>query len=325
MFERSHWRSQADRDALLARASLNRQIREFFYQRGVMEVETPALSRFANPDPHIHSLAVESPQAGEPTPYFLHTSPEFAMKRLLACGAGPIYQLCKVFRGHEYGRQHNPEFSLLEWYRPHYSLDQLMDEVEQLVQRVVPETLAACEKISYADLFEQHFSINPHLASVQQLRALAEHIGLTVQGMDGADVSSWLDLLFSHVLQPALGKGRCSFVFDFPVSQCALAKINQTPRQGAARFELFLDGVELANGYQELTDAEEMRRRFEHDLSLRHQMKTAQYPYDEWVLSALESGIPESCGVALGVDRLLMLKLKATHIKNVISFSHQRC
>jgi len=320
MVDRTHWRSQASASALLARADLYRKIREFFYQRQVLEVETPALSRFANPDPNIHSLAVSSPlQGGDSVTGFLHTSPEFAMKRLLAGGSGAIYQICKVFRGREQGRLHNPEFSMLEWYRPGFSLQQLMDEVEQLVRCALPN-LGPCEKLTYAELFYRHFSIDPHQATPAQLQSLARQHELHVLGMEDAKIEAWFDLLFSHILQPTLGQDRCSFVYDFPVSQCALARLNQHPRSGAARFELIVNGVELANGYDELRDAVEMRRRFEHDQAVRRAAANLNYPYDEWVLAAIEAGLPESCGVALGLDRLLMLQQGAQHINEILSF-----
>jgi len=289
-------------------------------------VETPALSRFANPDPNIHSFALQSAlnPAMTPSSWYLHTSPEFAMKRLVAGGSGPIYQICKVFRGHELGRQHNPEFTMLEWYRPGFSLDQLMDEVDALVRSLLPQ-LETCEKWRYGDLFERHFALDPHRAKPEQLADVARQNGLSVQGMESAGVAAWLDLLFSHIMQPQLGKGRCGFVFDFPACQCALAQINQHPQQGAARFELIVDGVELANGYYELRDAGEMRRRFESDLSQRREMQAEIYPYDEWVLAALEAGLPDCSGVALGLDRLLMLCINAGHIEQVISFTQQQC
>jgi len=326
MIDPTHWQSLASLQALQARANLNRRIRDFFYQRDVMEVETPALSRFANPDPQIHSLKVESPLPGSVSgdpPWYLHTSPEFAMKRLLAGGSGAIYQLCKVFRGHEAGRLHNPEFTLLEWYRPGFTLRQLMEEVDALIHELLPNLVAA-EFISYGDLFQAHFSQDPYQANASQLQDIAQQQGLSVHGMDQADRNAWLDLLFSHYLQPKLGHGHCTFVYDFPASQCALARINPGPVASAARFELFVNGVELANGYDELIDAEEMRRRFDNDIATRMQRQSEINPYDEWALQALAAGMPASCGVALGVDRLLLLLLNSDNLDQIMSFSQHR-
>ena len=324
MVDLSHWRPNASQQMLRARARLYRQVREFFYQRGVLEVDTPALSRFANPDPNIHSLEVENPLLGlAAEPWYLHTSPEFFMKRLLADGCGASYQICKVFRGQEHGRHHCHEFAMLEWYRPGVSLDELMDEVDALLRCLLPQ-LNSPEKLSYFDLMQSALGVDAHHASVEQLQQVARQQGLTVEGLQHEPRSAWLDVLFSHCVQPALGQQRVSFVVDFPLDQCALARINPAPKLGAARFEAIVAGLELANGYDELIDSDANRQRFADDLQRRRQRGQVVAPYDDWLLAALAAGMPDSCGVAMGLDRVLMLQQNAPRIDDVLSFSAER-
>jgi lysyl-tRNA synthetase class 2 len=305
---------------LQARAELLTRLRAFFQQRGVLEVETPLLSAHANPDPAIDSMALLHAQQ----PHWLHSSPEFAMKRLLASGSGPIYQICKVFRANESGRLHNPEFSLLEWYRPEFDHLQLMDEVAELIS-FVSERQYPIEHYRYAELFEHHLAIDPHRASAPQLQCLAEQQGLDVRASGGLDRDAWLDLLMSHLIEPRLGQGRLSFVYAYPASQAALARLEQGPSGlQACRFELYLQGVELANGFYELRDAAEQRRRFEQDNACRQQQGRAPMPLDEHLLAALAQGLPDCAGVALGLDRLLMLLQGADDLQQVLAFPIDR-
>ena len=319
------WRPTASPDRLLARADLLAAIRKFFPVAGVMEVDTPACSIAAVTDPAIESLKTAYTGPGAPTgrELYLHTSPEFGMKRLLASGVGPIYQICKVFRDGEAGRLHNPEFTLLEWYRPGYDHHRLMGEMEALIQAVLSDPCPV-RRISYGQLFEDTLDFNPYLAGSEELRRVAVD-----QGIPGAsalalpDRDAWLDLLMSHCIEPRLGSGMC-FVYDYPASQASLARIWQGEPPVAERFELYLDGIELANGFRELRDHVEQRRRFQADLELRQQRGQVNPPIDSRLLDALEAGLPESSGVALGIDRLLMCITGAAHISEVLAFPFDR-
>lgn len=238
------------------------------------------------------------------------------MKRLLAAGSGSIYQITKAFRGGEAGRRHRPEFTMLEWYRPELSYDQLMDEVADLVALMLGH--AEVEKTSYRDLFLHHLGIDPHSVQLSELLALAR-THADYRGA-GDDRDALLDLLISHVIEPELGRNGPTFVYDYPASQCALAKVT-VDRHGnkvAQRFELYLKGIELANGYQELTDWREQERRFVADNEKRKRAGLPVLPMDEQLVAALRHGMPECSGVALGVDRLLMLMLGTDDIKDVI-------
>lgn len=307
---------------LVARAQLLADIRAFFQEKGVIEVETPICSASASTDPALASFQTSytGPGQAQGKQLYLHTSPEFPMKRLLAANSGPIYQICKVFRDEELGRFHNPEFTLLEWYRPGYDQHQLMDEVAELINRLLPESLPV-ERISYRDLFEKRLGIDPHYANSEQLREQAVRLG--VQGAESMNLQSadgWLDLLMSHHIESDLGKGSICFVYDYPASQASLAKVKEGDPPLAERFELYMDGVELANGFHELADANEQRSRFLSDLERRREIGIKQVPMDENLLSALESGIPDCSGVALGIDRLLMRLTGADHIRKVLAF-----
>ncbi len=319
------WRPRADWAALRLRAELLAQIRAFFAARRVLEVETPALSGAAITDPHLASFSTRysgpGPQYGRML--YLHTSPEFPMKRLLAAGSGSIYQIARVFRDGEAGHRHNPEFTLLEWYRVGFDHHELMDEVTELVKALLAGRLALAEpeRLSYRELFERHLRLDPHRSRVQDLAARAARWGLSVPpGMPLADVDPWLDLLLTHCIEPELGQGRLSFVYDYPASQAALARLRPGDPPIGERFELYLNGVELANGFHELGDAREQRRRFEAENARRQALGLPAVPIDEPLLAALASGLPDCAGVALGLDRLVMLAAGKTSIQEVIAF-----
>ena len=308
--------SLADRGQLQARAGLLALIRSFFVARDILEVDTPLLCRSGVTDSSIEPLTVER-GASIDRPRFLQSSPEYAMKRLLAAGSGAIYQLARAFRDGEAGIRHNPEFTLLEWYRPGYDHHQLMAEVAELVSACLGER--PLRKFSYRQLFEQQLAIDPFTASVSDLMGLArQHIDT---GIVSGDRDLWLDLLMSHVLEPQLaGLGMC-FIYDYPASQAALAQVAEVDGLPVGqRFELYVDGMELANGYFELTDAAEQRRRFEQDNLRRREYGLPERPLDEHLLAALEQGLPSCSGVALGVDRLLMLVMGEPDIRNVLTF-----
>ena len=302
-----NWRPTASLAILKKRAALLRQIRAFFYERDVLEVDTPALSIAANTDPNIESFITDYTGPGEIGTLYLHTSPEFSMKRLLAADSGAIYQLCKVFRNGESGRQHNPEFTMLEWYQPAFNHHQLMAEVEELLAEVLGETKIPIRKLTYQQAFIEYAGIDPLVADAEALKKCAQQHGLEqVIGMEAASVDDWCDLVMDQVVVPCFGKGRV-FIYDYPASQAALAKISDKDSRVAERFELFIDGIEIANGFHELTDAKEQRQRFENENMKRQEMGLAQLPVDEHLLAALEAGLPDCAGVALGIDRLLML------------------
>lgn len=303
------WRPNASLEVLKARAELYGSVRAFFSARGVLEVETPLLSEHATVDRHIESFQTRDGR-------WLQTSPEFAMKRLLASGSGPIWQLCKVFRLEEQGRHHNPEFTMLEWYRPGFNHQKLMDEVAELMAALgVGGTI---ERLSYREAFLRHAGVNPFTATESGLRAAAAATGYVGEDLDR---DGWLDVLMSHKVGPKLGAQAPCFVYDFPASQAALARVRG---EVAERFELFWKGIELANGFHELSNGDEQERRFQADLAWRKQQGRVQPPYDEHLIEALWSGLPDCAGVALGLDRLLMLKLGRTDLAGTLAFAADR-
>ena len=307
-----------DLPALLnARARLLAAVRGFFAGLGVMEVVTPLLGRSADPEPEIQPFQVAAPDG----PRYLQTSPEFHMKRLLAAGSGPIYQLSHAFRSGEVGRRHNPEFLLLEWYRPGFDHWRLMDEVAALVNQVLGGELPV-ERIAYRDLFLGRFGWDPLEADEATLAATARRLGHEVTGLEGRD--AWLELLMAMVIEPDLGRGRLTFVHGYPASQAALARLEPDDPRVARRFELYLEGVELANGYHELTDPGEQRARFEAHNAERRRRGLPVLPLDETFLAALATGLPDCAGVALGLDRLLMLSLGADALDAVLEFPWSR-
>lgn len=314
-----HWLPTASLDALRARAQLLRQLRAFMDQRGILEVETPALSHCGNTDPQLHSLGCHSSDPAHSPQGWLHTSPEFAMKRLLAAGSGPIWQLARVFRGGESGRLHNPEFSLVEWYRPGFSLRQLMDEVGQLVNHLLPESRPV-EFLRYQDAFAR-LDCDPLQADAGTLERKAGELGLTQPGeLPQMHRNQWLDLLFSLAIQPQLGRRHLTFLHHYPADQAALARLDPSDQRWALRFELFVDGIELANGYDELLDADELQRRITRELNMRQAAGLASIPADQRLIAAMQAGLPACSGVALGLDRLVMCALGADHIEQVIPF-----
>jgi lysyl-tRNA synthetase class 2 len=302
-------------------------IRHFFGTRGVLEVETPMLSAAASVDLHVASLTAGSRQLGC---RYLHTSPEFPMKRLLAAGAGPIYQVCRVFRDDEAGRHHQPEFTLLEWYRPGFDHHRLMDEVEALLLHVLPEPEAAVpvSRVSYRDAVRNAAGVDPFTGSLDELRhALQAHAVALPQNLlpqEATNRDFWLDLVMSTLVGPGLGLERACFIYDYPASQAALARVRAGSPELAERFELYWQGVELANGFHELTDAAEQSRRFAADLAAREALGRPMLPADSHLIRALEAGLPDCAGVALGVDRLLMLALGLPSVAETLAFPADR-
>ncbi len=318
------WRPTASLVGARRRARILAQVRSFFAARGVLEVQTPVLASAPPSDPHLAALATryQGPAADGGRTLYLQTSPEFAMKRLLAAGWGSIYSLGPAFRDGEAGRRHNPEFTMLEWYRPGFDHLQLMDEVDALLQEVLGTSSAA--RTTYRDAFEAVLGVDPHHATTEELAACAANSGMETGGMSSAGRDDWLGLLFAHLVEPGLGRGTPTFVLDYPASQAALARVRPGPPPVAERFEVYVEGVELANGYHELTDADEQRRRFVADLADRRRLGLPEVPLDHRLLAALEAGMPDSAGVALGFDRLVMLALGAESLAEVVAFPLDR-
>jgi lysyl-tRNA synthetase class 2 len=315
----SDWRPTASLTNLRRRALMLARVREFFAERGVLEVETPVLSAGCITDPQIESLSTGI--AGLPGRFYLSTSPEFAMKRLLAAGSGDIYQVCKVFRDAERGRWHNPEFTLLEWYRLGFDDAALMTELEALLARVLApgRRLAPAERLTYAQALERHAGVDAHGASELELERAALRQGIGCP--PALDRDGKLDLLMGLVVGPRLGRERPCFICDYPASQASLARLKAGMPPVAARFELYLDGIELANGFHELGEAGEQRARFAHDLEVRRARGQALPPADERLLAALAAGMPDCAGVAVGFDRLVAVDLNAPGLSQAMAFT----
>lgn len=308
------------RRALEQRTRLNALIRGFFAQRAVLEVETPILSAAGNTDLHIQGFVTrfDGPVEAGGRERFLRTSPEYPLKRMLAADLGDCYELGRVFRNGEAGRSHNPEFTLLEWYRIGWDHHRLMDECAELVREALSLAGrdAGVRKTSYINWFRQELDLDPISAGEPALRAPLAEFGIDPQGLDRDD---WLDLLVTHRLQPALAGDAITLVYDYPPSQCALARIRDGDPPVAERFELYLGTRELANGYHELNDAAEQRARFERNNARRRERGLRELPIDENLLAVLDD-LPDCAGVALGVDRLLMCLLRTDDIRDVLAF-----
>jgi len=318
------WLPTASQAMLRRRAALLSRTRQFFADRGVLEVDTPLVTGTPVTDVHIHSARVLFDAAeGTSLTYFLHTSPEYAMKRLLAAGACDIYQICHVVRGLERGRLHNAEFTLVEWYRRGISLDALMEEVDALVRDLLAPAGAhrRTERIGYREAFLRELAIDPFAAPLDTLKQAAREAGLAGPI---ASRDELLEFLMGTRIGPRLGHGTLTFVHGYPASQAALARLDPADPRTAERFELYGDGVELANGFHELSDPLEQRARFEADLAERRRLGLRAQGPDERLLTALEAGLPDCCGVALGFDRTLMLAAGAARIDDVLTFPIER-
>lgn len=313
-------------NALKQRSDFLKNIRSFFECQDVIEVDTPVLYTGVATDPCLEAFAVECSSHPGSSLRYLQTSPEYPMKRLLAMGSGPIYYLGKAFRKGEVGTKHNPEFTILEWYRPGWDHQQLIEEIECLFHQLLGWGKA--EQVTYQALFESHFKINPHLASVDKLQNIAISKGWVQIPLPDLDRDGWLDLLLTHGIEPQLGQSNPVVVVDYPASQASLAKTRliegESPYYVAERFEFYYQGIELANGYHELTCPVEQQRRFEEDLAKRKVLGLNELPIDYALLKALSNGFPECAGVAIGVDRLLMLKLNEIDIAKVLPFAWEQ-
>lgn len=317
------WQPSASLETLRLRAGVLERARQFFAARGVLEVDVPALVHHPVTAPNIHSAQVQLP--GWPAALYLHTSPEYLMKRLLAAGSGDIYQIAHVFRGAERSRQHNAEFTLIEWYRCAFSMQQLIDEVELLVRGLLelPHE-AASERLSYAEAFERALGCDPLSEPDVTLQRLAMAHGLDQRVIGGCSRDELLDWLMASTVGPCLGLQGLCFVHHYPASQACLARLDSDDPRCALRFELYYQGVELANGFEELADPAEQRRRFELDQAERRRAGAPVPAIDEALLAALAAGLPPVAGVALGFDRLLMLRVGATDLSAVLPFTLER-
>lgn len=308
-------------EALKARSAMYQKIRQFFAERQVLEVETPVLSQAGVTDVHLASVQVQRHIHGKLNTQYLQTSPEFPMKRLLASGSGPIYQICKVFRDDEHGRKHNSEFTMLEWYRPGLDLKALMHETAELLETCLAHRFGEIRPVvlSYKHAFQDRLEINPLQATLKQLKDTAHRVGLNLDL--GDDRLGYMDLLFSHFVEPSLGFDAPVFLTDFPPEMASLAKVKKDEEGElvAARFEVYIEGLELANAYDELLDAEVLASRFEADNAERAQQGLPVIPTDQYLLAALPH-MPECSGIALGIDRLLMVVMNQVKIDQVIAF-----
>ena len=323
-----NWQPTATMGTLRERARLIATVRAFFAARGIWEVETPVLGQGGSTDVHLVSLSSLARTDKGQRKLWLQTSPEFHMKRLLAADSGPIFQLAKSFRDGEVGARHNIEFTMLEWYRPGFTLAQLIEETTALVAHVLPQSPGPVVYYRYRELFHRHLEVDPFTTSLDTLRTLAAQRGnMSAQALAEEGRDTCLDLLMGMVIEPTLGQQELSVVVDYPASQAALARRHQDAdgEWVASRFELYLNGIELANGYDELTDAEEQRQRFDADNAERRRLGLPEVDVDAHLLAALEQGLPASSGVALGLDRLIQLALGKARLEEVLAFSTANC
>ena len=321
----STWQSSASLSVLHSRAAMLARIRAYFAAQEVEEVQTPLLSAAAVSDPAIESVAA-TPASG--SRLFLQTSPEYPMKRLLAAGFGDCYQVCPVFRDGESGRLHNPEFTMIEWYRLDYGVGEMQHDVDRLLRVACAEirSFPPTRSITYRDAIRDACGLDCRHASPAEIRAALAARGIEPANADDWDRDAWLDLVMGAVAGPSLGHDAPAFVNDYPASQAALSRLRAEPdgTQVAERFELYVDGLELANGFRELGDAQEQRRRFERDLRVREERGQVRNPLDERLLAALAHGLPDCAGVALGFDRLVMAALRLPSLAHAMAFPGDR-
>ncbi len=319
-----NWKPSASLSSLQARAKIMQKIRQFFADRDVLEVDTPAMSQAAVTDVSLCNFETEivGPGFANGKTLYLQTSPEFHMKRLLSAGCGAIYQLGKSFRNEEAGRFHNPEFTMLEWYRPGFDHFDLMDEMSDLLTMVLQTGKE--QRLTYQAAFQECLGLDPLTASLSELREAALPYGVSDMIAQEQDRDVILQLLFGLAIEPKIGQDAPCFVYDFPATQAALARISAADERVAERFEVYYKGIELANGFHELANAQEQLARFKEDNVKRQQMGLKQQPIDYYLIDALDAGFPDCAGVALGVDRLIMLATGQKAISDIIAFPTPR-
>jgi len=317
------WQPTATIEKLKQRAAFLAQIRQFFAKRDVWEVDVPLMCHASITGIQLHTIRCEYMAAEGLTTRYLQTSPEFAMKRLIAAGSGAIYYLGKAFRDEPTSRKHNPEFTMLEWYRPHFSYEALMEELAELLSELLP--VSAVEKVTYVEVFQKYLNIDPLTAPIEILRARAKQLPGCEQVVELLfERDDILDLLLTHGIEKYLGNNKLTFLHLYPASQAALAKISAHDSRVAERFEVYYRGVELANGFGELADAKEQRNRFEQENRERIERGLPAIPIDEYLLAALDAGFPECAGVAVGMDRVIMLAANCASLSEVMAFPAER-
>lgn len=320
---KANWQPVADIQQLRQRAQLLAAIRQFFAQRDVLEVDTPLLCRATGTDPNLDFFTSQFHSSPHQQTLFLQTSPEFAMKRLLAAGTGCIYQICKAFRNGEAGRYHNPEFTLLEWYRVGFTLRQLMDEVAELLLYLLRPAMPQLPvlRFSYQQLFRERTGLDALAFDRQVYRDYALSQGHPeADGLCGDEHAPWLDFLFSHCVQNRMPEEAICLLHDYPAIQSSLARLHPDDPRVTERFEVFINGMELGNGFFELLDADEQEARFDREIAYRRQHALAAVEKDQLFLQALQDGLPECSGVAIGLDRLLMAVSGCEAIQQVLAF-----
>ena len=312
------WRPTATLEHLRQRATVLSEIRAFFAARDVLEVETPLLTSTTVTDPHIESIKCAVTVRATDESWYLQTSPEYFMKRMLAAGSGPIFQICKSFRNNEIGRHHCPEFSMVEWYRIDFDHNDLMDEVDELLNKIL--SLPTAQRLPYGELFAHYVGVDPHTAT---LSSLEERVTALDIGIDFADAERdfFLDLLWSHLVQPQLGFDRPVFVYDFPVCQAALGRIREGNPRVAERFEVFIEGMEIGNAYHEELNPQALQKRFENDLADRLNRGLPSIEIDPYLLAAQREGLPPCAGISIGIDRLIMVRTGTKKIEQTLSFA----
>jgi lysyl-tRNA synthetase class 2 len=317
----SDWRPSSDAAAAGRRADLLDRARAYFKAQDVLAVDTPALGRYAGSDPNIDSLAARSKFSND---YFLHTSPEFCMKRLLAAGYPDIYSICRVYRDGESGKRHVPEFTMVEWYRLGFDLGSIIDDTTAFIATCLDEPALAdsVAVLDYGEAFRMYAGIDAFAVGIDDLAACASADDRLRREL-ADDRDTWLDLLMSTVVTPQFPGERLTVVQHYPASQAALARLCPDDDRVADRFEVFHGAMELANGYVELTDAQEQRQRIDRDLEKRQQLGRDVYPWDRTLIAALKHGLPECAGVALGLERLQMVMDRTDDIRNVMAFAYE--
>ncbi|VFP88343.1 elongation factor P--(R)-beta-lysine ligase [Candidatus Erwinia haradaeae] len=328
MKNQDKWRPSASLYNLIQRSITIKKIRYFFSKRNILEVETPSMSRYTVTDINLspfqtHFMYPNWTKQNKKFSLWLTTSPEYHMKRLLASGSGAIYQLSRSFRNEEIGRYHNPEFTILEWYQPGYDMYNLMDEVDQLLQFILG--CKPAESLSYQEVFLRYLNIDPLLENKKNLSEAAQTLGASNVTKNEKNRDILLQLLFINGIEDKIGKEKPIFIYNFPANQAGLAAISSKDFRVAERFEVYFQGIELANGFHELTDSKEQRKRFKKDNQKRSAMNLPIHPIDLYLLDALKTGMPDCSGVAVGVDRLVMIALKANQLSEVIAFAGDRC
>ena len=315
-----NWKPVANIDAAHRRAAILKKIRAFFEKRNILEIDTPIMSYSNVTDPNIECISV-APLAGDDHQYHLHSSPELNMKRLLAGGFPDIYQICKVFRDNEYSSRHQPEFTIIEWYRKNYDLTKIMNETIEFIEMIIKtsRTISNPNFLSYHEIFFQTLGVNPLSTTTKKLAKIANE-NLNLSTSLNMDRDQWLDLLMVNCITPKIPSDRLTIIYHYPASQAVLAKICRKNNKVAERFEVFFGSLELANGYAELTNFKEQQRRFKSDQLTRKSRELTSKTPDIKYAAAMKSGLPECSGVAVGLDRLMMIDLKVSDINSTQHF-----